>query len=182
VRSARGLARVRALWEARDELARRRDLAPGRVLPDSAIVAASQADPADERALLSLPVFSGRATRRLAGTWLAALRQARSLADGELPATSSGGDGPPPAHRWADRDPVAAARLARARQVVLTIAADHTLPAENLLAPDSVRRLAWSPPEPIDVESLTATLRAYGARQWQIDLTAAALAEALSEP
>ncbi len=49
VRSARGLARVRALWEARDELARRRDLAPGRVLPDSAIVAAAQADP-DRRA------------------------------------------------------------------------------------------------------------------------------------
>jgi ribonuclease D len=181
VRSARGLARVRALWEARDELARRRDLAPGRVLPDSAIVAAAQADPADERSLLALPVFSGRATRRLAGTWLAALQRARDTADEDLPSTSSGGDGPPPAHRWADRDPAAAARLARGRQEVMAIAAEHTLPTENLLAPDSVRRLAWSPPDPLDLDSVVATLRSFGARAWQINLTAGPLTEALSE-
>ncbi len=181
VRSARGLARVRALWGARDELARRRDLAPGRVLPDSAIVAAAQADPSDERALLALPVFSGRATRRLAGTWLSALQEARELPDAELPSTTGGGDGPPPAHRWADRDPVAAARLARARREVSALAADHTLPTENLLAPDSVRRLAWSPPEPLDLDTVAATLRSFGARPWQIDLTARPLTAALAE-
>lgn len=181
VRSARGLARVRALWETRDELARRRDLAPGRVLPDSAIVAAAQADPADERALLALPVFSGRATRRLAGTWLAALQRARSMADGELPSTSGGGDGPPPAHRWADRDPAAAARLARARQEVMALAAEHTLPTENLIAPDSVRRLAWSPPDPLSVDSVADALREFGARPWQVELTGVALAEALAD-
>ena len=42
----RALAVVRALWEARDAIARARDIAPGRVLPDSAIVAAALADPA----------------------------------------------------------------------------------------------------------------------------------------
>jgi ribonuclease D len=181
VRSARGLARVRALWETRDELARRRDLAPGRVLPDSAIVAAAQADPADERALLALPVFSGRATRRLAGTWLTALHGARALPDSGLPSTTGGGDGPPPAHRWADRDPVAAARLARARQEVMALAAEYTLPTENLLAPDSIRRLAWSPPEPLGLDTVSDVLRSYGARPWQIDLTADALTEALAD-
>jgi len=181
VRSTRGLARVRALWEARDELARRRDLAPGRVLPDSAIVAAAQADPSDERGLLGLPVFSGRATRRLASIWLGALRRARDLPDSALPATTGGADGPPPAHRWADRDPAAAARLARARQEVTALAAEHALPAENLLAPDSIRRLAWSPPEPLGVAAVTDTLRAYGARPWQIDLTVDALTAALAD-
>ena len=38
VRKRRQLAVVRALWERRDEVARRRDIAPGRVLPDPAIV------------------------------------------------------------------------------------------------------------------------------------------------
>jgi ribonuclease D len=181
VRSARGLARVRALWEARDELAQRRDLAPGRVLPDSAIVAAAQADPQDERALLALPVFSGRATRRLASVWLGALTGSRELADKDLPATGSGGDGPPPAHRWADRDPAAATRLARARQTMLALATEHALPTENLLAPDSVRRLAWSPPEPLDAAAVSEALRSCGAREWQISITAAAIAAALAD-
>ncbi len=181
VRSARGLARVRALWEARDDLARRRDLAPGRVLPDSAIVAAAQADPADERALLTLPVFSGRATRRLASTWLGALHQVRDLTEPQLPTTSAAGDGPPPAHRWSDRDPAAASRLARAREAVSAIATEHNLPAENLLAPDTVRRLAWAPPEPITADEIERALRAHGAREWQIGLTHVALATALLE-
>src|SRR5690606_36238056 len=45
VRDARELAVVRELWLARDESARRRDIAPGRVLPDRAIIAAAKARP-----------------------------------------------------------------------------------------------------------------------------------------
>jgi ribonuclease D len=181
VRTARGLARVRALWEARDEIARRRDLAPGRVLPDTAIVAAAQADPADERALLTLPVYSGRATRRLASSWLDALAGARALTTEELPTTSSGGDGPPPAHRWSDKDPKAAARLARARAVVTGLASERTLPPENLITPDTVRRLAWSPPDPLSQDAVEQALRAHSAREWQIALVAPGLATALAE-
>lgn len=181
VRSARALARVRALWNARDAVAQRRDLAPGRVLADSAIVAAAQADPSDERALLALPVYSGRATRRLARTWLAALEQARALPEDQLPAPAVAGEGPPPAHRWSERDPAAAARLARARQEIVAIGAEHDLPPENLLSPDSVRRLAWAPPEEITLDTVAAALRTSGAREWQIALTAEPLAEALSD-
>ncbi|MFI5953536.1 ribonuclease D [Cryptosporangium sp. NPDC051539] len=180
VRTARGLARVRALWEARDEIARRRDLAPGRVLPDSAIVAAAQADPADERALLSLPVYSGRATRRLASTWLDALGKARALPQGGLPTTATGGDGPPPAHRWADRDPAAAGRLTRAKAVVTGLSTEHNVPAENLIAPDTVRRLCWSPPEPLSLDGVEQSLRTHGAREWQIGLVGPGLLEALA--
>jgi ribonuclease D len=180
VRSPRGLARVRALWETRDSIARRRDLAPGRVLPDSAVIAAAQADPKDEKTLLALPVFSGRATRRLAPQWLEALHQARAVPERELPLSSPPGDGPPPAHRWADRDPAAAKRLAAARAAVAAVAAEHNLPAENLIVPDSVRRLAWVPPETVDETTVAAALTATGARRWQVELTAGPLAEALN--
>jgi ribonuclease D len=180
VRSPRGLARVRALWETRDSIARRRDIAPGRVLPDSAVISAAQADPQDEKGLLALPVFSGRATRRLAGQWLDALHRARVLPEPDLPPASAPGDGPPPAHRWADRDPAAAKRLAAARAAVTAIAAEHTLPAENLIAPDTVRRLAWLPPEHVDAASVAAALTASGARRWQVGLIAESLAESLS--
>jgi ribonuclease D len=50
------------------------------------------------------------------------------------------------------------------------------MPAENLLTPDLVRRLCWEPPEPVTVASIEDFLRAGGAREWQIELTAPALA------
>jgi ribonuclease D len=179
VRGARALARVRALWYARDQIAARRDTTPGRVLPDLAIIAAAEADPKDERALVALSGFGGRSVRRLATTWLDALARARALGDDELPANPPS-DGPPPPHRWAERDPVAAARLARCRELVTGLATTYGLPPENLITPDTVRRLAWTPPEPLDEEAVREVLAGYGARHWQIELTAPGLTAALS--
>jgi len=179
VRGARALARVRALWYARDEVAARRDLAPRRVLPDAALIVAAEADPANERELTALPGFGGRAARQLAPTWLAALAQARGLPEEELPRTPVAA-GPPPPHRWAERDPVAAERLRRCREVVARLSATHRVPPENLLPPDHVRRLAWEPPARADQESVAETLRRLGSRPWQVDLAAAGLAEALA--
>ncbi len=178
IRGPRALARVRALWYARDAVAVRRDTAPGRVLPDSAIIAAAESDPKDERGLLALPGYGGRSVRRLTRTWLDALDRARELPAEELPVTPPS-DGPPPPHRWAERDPQAAARLARCRELVNGLAAAHTLPPENLLAPDAIRRLAWEPPEQADRDGVAAALAGYGARRWQVELTAAGLAGAL---
>jgi ribonuclease D len=181
VRGARAQARVRALWYARDAIAARRDSAPGRVLPDAAIIAAAELDPKDERTLLTVTGFGGRSVRRLARTWLDALAEARELPDDALPVAAAV-DGPPPPHRWAERDPVAAARLARCRAVVTGTAAEHKLPPENLITPDHVRRLAWTPPEEITPETVAATLRGFGARAWQVTLIAGDLAAALSDP
>jgi ribonuclease D len=181
VRGARAQSRVRALWYARDAVAARRDSAPGRVLPDSAIIAAAEADPKEERSLLALPGFGGRSVRRLVRIWLDALDEARALADEDLPVNQSM-DGPPPPHRWAERDPVAAARLARCRQVVIGTAQAHTLPPENLISPDYIRRLAWTPPDEITAQTVAATLRGFGARAWQVGLLADGLAAVLPDP
>ena len=51
---------------------------------------------------------------------------------------------------------------------------------ENLLSPELLRRLAWSPPEPLTSDAVAAALRVGGAREWQVNLTAAALAGALA--
>ncbi|NJC68396.1 ribonuclease D [Planosporangium thailandense] len=181
VRGARALARVRALWYARDAIAARRDSTPGRVLPDSAIVAAATADPKDERSLTALPGFGGRSVRRLAGTWLDALSEARALSDDQLPVPVPA-EGPPPPHRWAERDPDAAARLVRCREVVTGLATTYRLPPENLIAPDSVRRLAWSPPDPLTEDAVGEVLAGFGARHWQIGLVTPGLTEALRLP
>lgn len=179
VRTPRGLAAVRALWEARDEMARKRDRAPSRVLPDSAIINAVLADPSTPQQLQALPVFGGRVQRRYSAHWLRQLEAARELPAEELPSTSTGGDGPPPANRWGDKDPDAAARLAAARTALTKIAESHTLPVENVLLPDLLRRTCWAPPEDRSPEGVAAALADGGARPWQVDLVADALSTAL---
>ncbi|GAA5080260.1 ribonuclease D [Thermocatellispora tengchongensis] len=179
VRSLRGLAVVRELWILRDEIAREADLAPGRVLPDSAIVTAALEIPRTTKALTDIAPFTGRSARRHLRDWLAAIARARSLPESQLPQPSTPGDGPPPTNRWADRDPAAAKRLAAARAVVAALADEHRMPTENLLQPDAVRRLTWEPPEILDDEHIEARLRTLGARPWQIALTAHPLTKAL---
>ena len=181
IRGPRALSRVRALWYARDAVAARRDSAPGRVLPDAAIIAAAEMNPRNERELLVLPGFGGRSVRRLAHLWLDALDDAHSLPDSALPQTPAS-DGPPPPHRWAERDPVAAARLIRCREVVTRLAATHDLPPENLVSPDSVRRLAWTPPARLDVDTVAEALAGTGVRPWQIGLLSGELTLALAGP
>ncbi|MGH3898057.1 MAG: HRDC domain-containing protein [Pseudonocardiaceae bacterium] len=180
VHRPRDLVTVRELWLAREQLARQRDIAPGRVLPDSAIIDAALADPPDEAALLSRPVFGGRAQRRQVKIWLAALQTARALPASELPAVRAPGGSPPPVNRWTDRDPAAAVRLVAVRAALTDIAEQHRLPVQNLLQPDLVRRLCWEPPEPLDAAAVDRELVAGGARRWQRELTAQPLATALS--
>ena len=176
VRKPRALAVVRALWEARDRLAAERDVAPGRVLPDAAIIDAATVAPGTPVALAALPVFRGRAQRRLTGYWFAALAEAAALPADALPRATAANDGHPPTARWADRDPAAAARLVAARAAVAALSAEWTIPAENLLQPEALRRLCWSPPADGDV---AAALRAHGARDWQVGLVAPVLSDAL---
>ena len=181
LRNRRQLAVVRSLWEARDAYAAQRDVAPGRVLPDSAIIAAARELPKRADQLSALSVFNGPRQRRQLNRWWGAISAALDLPDSDLPAiTGGGGDGMPPASRWRDRDPAAAERLARCRDVVATVADERTVLGQNLLPSDIVRRLAWEPPQPADETAVRERLAELGARPWQIELTAAGLSAALT--
>lgn len=179
VKSTRGLAAVRELWTVREEIAARRDIAPGRILPDRAIVAAATAAPTSRDELIKLPVFSGPKQRRQAGTWFDALARARKLPESELPRRNRPSSGPPPFGRWENRNPEAAARADAVRPVVREIAEEYRLPTENLLAPDLVRQLCWDGLAEVTDEAVDAWLTEHGARPWQRSLVGAPIAEAL---
>ena len=180
VRDPRRLAVVRELWTARDENARSRDIAPGRVLPDYAIVAAAQALPRSEHELTELPAFSGKGARRRAALWQQAVDRGLATPEQDLPSVRGPrSDAPPPPRAWVDRDPAAAVRLGLARDVVGQLSAAHQVPIENLLQPELLRRLCWSPPPALDAGSIARVLLAGGARPWQVQLLSAPLAAAL---
>ncbi len=182
IRNRRQLAVARSLWQARDQLAAERDVAPGRTLPDSAIVAAVKAAPRSASELAALPVFNGPRQRRQASYWFRAIESARALSEAELPLLAAVADPlamPAPA-RWRDRDPAAALRLAAVKDAVAEAATRLEVVSQNLLAGDTLRRLAWQElPEPT-TEVVTARLTELGARPWQVSVLADALSVALT--
>lgn len=178
LRDTRSLAIVRSLWEARDAEARRRDMSPGRVLRDAAIVAAAQAKPTTLEQLVEIKEWSSRGTKRSAPRWMPAIREALALPEDQLPAKRGPlGDGPPQPRMWKEKRPEAAARLEAAKEIVAELSETHDVPAENLLQPDALRRACWEYPGGGEAW-IRAFLAGRSARQWQIDLFAPRLASA----
>lgn len=180
VRRRRQMAVVRELWTARDQVAQRRDVSPGKVLGDSAIVEAALALPPNVHALSALPGFGHRMGRRQLEQWQAAVDRARALPDAELPQPGQPTTGPPPPRAWADKDPAAAARLSAARAAVSALAETLSMPQENLITPDTVRRVCWEPPAVVDAESVAEALASHGARRWQVEQVTPVLLPALT--
>ena len=176
VRGRRSLAIARSLWQAREDFARDQDVAPGRLVPDRALVAAVLADPASKADLARIKEFTGRASRTQLDRWWEAIEAGRTTDD--LPTARGTGEGMPPPRAWADRNPAADARLKAARPVVEARAEELRMPTENLLTPEMLRRVAWQPPEPITAETVGDALAELGARRWQVAETAQLIATA----
>lgn len=161
------LAIVRELWRVRDELARERDIAAGRLLNDRALISVAVKPPTTLLHAQSVP-----ALKKDAHHWWRALEVARAN-----PTVPKGppSEGPPTQIRiWKERAPLAYARLTHARSALAIRAGELELPAENLLAPDLIRRFCWQDP-PVGGRSeseVAEFLRASGARPWQVAFTA----------
>lgn len=181
VRNPRALAAVRELWTVRDQVARTRDIAPGRILPDAAIIDAATADPMTVDDLTTLPVFGGHKQRRSAQMWIDALATARTNPD--PPDSAEPQTGPPPAVRWSKRKPEAAARLEVARAGLAELSAQVSVPTENLVSPELVRRLCWDwETVPDTAATIGDFLSDGGVRAWQRELAVPVLTAALMTP
>lgn len=178
-RGRRALGLVREIWETRDRIAADRDITPGRILPDASILELATTPPETLSALKATRIMRNRGPRRFATEWFEAIERGLAVSELKLPTTTQRIDGPPPPRSWADKNPEAADRLTRSREVVTEIAEQHDLPTENLISPSLVRNLAWQPPADLTVESVRAALAEQGARNWQIGLVVEPLTEAL---
>jgi len=181
------LAIIRALWIARDELASGQDIAGGKLLNDSAIIELCLAAPLTKKELEKALRPIGLRARWLENCtiWLEAIARAVALPEAEWPAMRTQSDALPPIKLWRERFPEKFAPLSHARALIEAIATHNSIPVENLISPESIRRICWSPPSGStstrDEAAVGLALAALGTRPWQIDLVAGALADALLE-
>ncbi|MEI7442626.1 MAG: HRDC domain-containing protein [Actinomycetes bacterium] len=176
-RKPRQLAIVRSLWHTRDQIARDQDIAPGRILPDSIFVQIANETVESDSRVEDLPALNGRLTRRNKKLWVGAVYDALALSEDELPATRVRSTTPPPPRTWQEKNPTAFAQLEQVRSGIAAIGESLNMPVENLITPETVRRILWTPP--VDELELQQMLDSYNARPWQQEIITPLLRQAL---
>jgi ribonuclease D len=177
------LAIVRALWTVRAEIAQEVDIAQGRLLSDAAIVEiatkATEKPIKTKKDLEKILRPLGLRARWLenTATWISAVTDALSLDESQWPPVRTDSDSLPPIKIWRERFPQKYAPLTHAKANVQAKAHELSIPFENLITPEYVRRICWNAPK----SGVAAALADLGARPWQIEIVAPILEAALLE-
>ena len=170
---------ARQLWLSREALAQKMDVAPGRLIPDSSILVAATEKPKSRPELAAMKSFSGRASRSYLDTWWEAVQSALKATD--LPALKPEKTDALPNHRnWINKFPEADRRLKHAKAALVELSETKLVPLENLLTPELLRQVSFTPPENLSSQTLSDKLTQLGARPWQVELTAGLIVEAFN--
>ena len=192
IKSRYQMAIVRELWNERDRIASEIDLAPGRLLSDAVISAMAQARLKSVDDLMKLPEAKARIRNEVQKShiklWFETYLRASSLPENEWPQLRSKSDSLPPVKIWRAKYPLAYARIMHARNHLYEIATSNAIPVENLLTPEVARKITFDNGaeknyefSPSLVTKVETQLRLNGAREWQIEKCATALAQSLCE-
>jgi ribonuclease D len=112
-------------------------------------------------------------------TWWDAIQSAHKATD--LPALKPEKTDALPNHRnWINKFPEADRRLKHAKEALVELAEAKLVPLENLLTPELLRQVSFTPPENLSTQSLSDKLAQLGARPWQVELTAELIVEAFN--
>lgn len=177
LRSPRELALARELWNARDSLAREKDVAPSRLIPDASLIVAASMNPRSRGELAANKDFKGRASRSELDRWWNAILKGKTATPPVARPRTRDRDSIPHHRGWGQRFPEAAARLAAAKAAIAVEAERQHMPVENLLTPDILRRLVWDPPAELTDTAVAGRLLELGARDWQAVATAPILTQ-----
>jgi ribonuclease D len=181
------LAIIKSLWHERDGLAREADVAPGKFLSDAALMELTFHVPKTRAEMEKVlrPIGSRKRWLDHSANWLAAITAGIAVPESHWPQMRSESDSMPPVKVWRDKFPTKFIPLSHARAAIELEAERLSIPPENLISPDLVRRLCWNPPEgatmTLHVSAVIQTLINLGARQWQADIVGPLIAAALLE-
>lgn len=175
VTDRRALAMVEQLWHIRDDLARARDIAPGRVLPNQVLGRLAKQKPRSRADVAQSTLMRSRARRADVNYWWQAIDKAWHTPTQELPARRFQEKKVPypPVKRWEHAHPQEFARWNQVRTAILAWASKLEINQELLLKPALQKQLAWEGWG--DAADFAAKLAAWGARPWQIEQVSRAL-------
>lgn len=184
IKKRRQLAVVKSLWESRLALAEELDISPGRLLSDAAISAIALSIAEDtkiesKKMLEKILRPIGLRARWLEhySRWISCILLAQNLTEDELPPARGESDALPPVKIWREKYPLRYAALTHAKENLLLRAQELTLPLENLISPEYVRRICWNN----ERGKVDLALLKLGARRWQIEIVTPILEAALLE-
>jgi ribonuclease D len=178
---------IKNLWYARDEIARSHDISSGKLLNDAAIIEFAIHKPMNKKDAEKVLRPIGMRARWLENmpTWLSAIESAVNTPEDQLPPMKSGADALPPIKLWRERFADKYAPLTHARFAVENIAQELSIPAENLISPEVIRRICWAPPadslQRLNVAAVSEAMALLGARPWQVGIVGPLVAAALLE-
>ncbi len=178
---------IKNLWHARDEIARAADVSSGKLLNDAAIIEFAIHKPLNKKDAEKALRPIGMRARWLENmsTWLSATEAALNTPEDQWPPMKSGADTLPPLKLWRERFAEKYAPLTHARFAVESVAQELSIPAENLISPEVIRRICWAPPadslQNLNVDAVCEAMLNLGARQWQVEVVAPLVAAALLE-
>jgi ribonuclease D len=109
--------------------------------------------------------------------WITSISAALALTEDQWPEARSKSDALPPIKLWRERFPDRYAPLSHARFNLQNRAEELSIPLENLISPELVRRICWAPP----TGPVSDALFAMGARRWQAAIASPILESALLE-
>lgn len=177
IKRPRNLALVRELWLARDEVAQRRDTAAGRILSDRVIAEIASMPLSSVDHYLGQSVFKSRGVARFTTQWRKAIVSALSASEEDLPGPAAKSEGPPQVRQWAQKHPESFAVLEQARAELSNLATELNMPPENLISPETLRRILWQ--ASFTRDEINEVMLEKGARKWQVAIVAPIIERAL---
>lgn len=173
--SPQSLQLARALWQDRDDEARRMDRSPSRLLPNKALVEIAQQNPTSVAQIRAIPGFPKR-RQGAAERYVRVLEQARKSDPSTWPQPLPSNPSATPSNATLKHQyPEAWERILEAKTALSELADDLDLGASTLLTAKKLRSVMWAAvhaDSAWDVDRAYTALETAGARPWQCELIA----------
>ena len=194
LRNGSQLNAARALWQQRDAIAQHTDTAPGRILSNKTLVEIARCLPTSHSELARIKGFPRR-RKGAAARWMAVLNQARATPPQKQPRVQRAPKPVPSKTIWAKDYPELWEVFQEIRTEITKLAKHLGMAPELLIRPATLRAAVWAKvgvragkrhrgPNSVagtirQPDDVAAFLRAEGAREWQIEMTAPIIVDGL---
>lgn len=175
--SRRQKAIVEQLWLARDSVASKIDIAPGRLINDRILIAIAKSAVGRPVDLDQIKKYVRGPALEYAELWLNAVTTAINLDESALPRSVKREDIIPNPRSWEDLNPAAHQRWAKYRSAANEVAAELGISPEVLISPDSLKKYCWDDLELTAESEIELKLLELGNRGWSAKILASKFAE-----